>query len=138
MTIKSDNRKKIVRDFFDLVSQGRQNEGLGHFAPECRQHNPYVRGGMSALFESMAAAQNQAGDYPDPSFAVRNVIADGDMVAVHTELLASESKPRAGGLRQVHLFRFGPDDKIVEYWDVTQTVQPDMPNAANAFQEDGQ
>jgi predicted SnoaL-like aldol condensation-catalyzing enzyme len=25
------------------------------------------------------------------------------------------------------------DDKIVEYWDITQQVLPDMPNAAGAF-----
>ena len=55
------------------------------------------------------------------------------MVAAHTELLSSKSNPGEGGLRQVHLFRFGPDDKIVEYWDVTQMVRPDMPNPANAF-----
>ncbi|MDG7008526.1 MAG: hypothetical protein JRN06_09845 [Nitrososphaerota archaeon] len=55
------------------------------------------------------------------------------MVAVHTELLGSGSNPGAGGLRQVHLFRFGRGDKIVEYWDITQMVMPDMPNAENTF-----
>ncbi len=129
----SQDRKKVVRDFFALVSQGRQKEGLSFFATDCRQHNPYVRGGMEALFDSMAEVQKQAPKYPGPSFVVRNVLADGDMVAAYTELLASKSKPGEGGLRQVHLFRFGDDDRIVEYWDITQVVQPDMPNAADAF-----
>jgi len=35
-------------------------------------------------------------------------------------------------LRQVHLFRF-EGDKIVEYWDITQQVLLDMPNASGAF-----
>ena len=126
-------RKKIVRDFFDLVLQGRQKEGLSYLAPDCRQHNPYVVGGMEALFESMAAAQKEAPKHPDPSFEVKGIVAEGGMVAAHTELLSSKSNPGEGGLRQVHLFRFGPDDKIVEYWDVTQMVRPDMPNPANAF-----
>jgi predicted SnoaL-like aldol condensation-catalyzing enzyme len=129
----SQRRKKIIHDFFKLVLQGRQKEGLRFFAANCKQHNPYVHGGMDALFESMAAAQQEAPRYPDPHFAVRKVLSDGDMVAAHTELLSSKSNSGAGGLRQVHLFRFGKGDKIVEYWDITQQVGPDMPNAANAF-----
>jgi predicted SnoaL-like aldol condensation-catalyzing enzyme len=129
----SASKKKVVRDFFRLVVQGRQKEGLRFFAPTCKQHNPYVQGGMDALFESMAAAQREAPKYPDPYLAVRKIICDGDMVAAHTELLISRSDPGAGGLRQVHLFRFGKDGKIVEYWDITQQVRPDMPNPANAF-----
>ena len=127
-------RKRIVRDFFRFVFQGRQKkEGLRCFSNGCRQHNPYVHGGMGALFDAMGAVQREAPKHPDPSFAVKNVLADGDFVAVHTELLSSKSEPGEGGLRRVHLFRFDKDDKIVEYWDVTQTVEPDMPNAASAF-----
>jgi predicted SnoaL-like aldol condensation-catalyzing enzyme len=88
---------------------------------------------MDALFDSMAAAQSQSQKYPDPHFAIKSILADGDMVAVHTEFLGSKSKPGEGGLRQVHLFRFGKDNKIVEYWDITQSIMPNMPNAANAF-----
>jgi predicted SnoaL-like aldol condensation-catalyzing enzyme len=135
LDMQAQNRKRIVSDFFELVTQGRQDEGLGFFSPDCRQHNPYIRGGMKALFDGMAAAQKEAGKYPDPSFAVRSILVDGDMVAAHTELLASKSNPAEGGLRQVHIFRF-MGDKIVEYFDITQAIQPDMPNAANAFQRE--
>jgi predicted SnoaL-like aldol condensation-catalyzing enzyme len=61
---------------------------------------------------------------------IRHVLAEGDFVAVHTVL--SSSKPSEGGLRQVHLFRFS-QDKIVEYWDITQDIHEMMPNAAGAF-----
>ena len=132
-TADSQTRKRIVRNFFNLVMQGKQKEGLRFFAPDCRQHNPYVRGGMSALFDAMAAVQNEPPKFPDPHFAVKRVLADGDLVAAHVELFNSKSKPGEGGLRQVHLFRFGKGNKIVEYWDVTQMVGSDMPNAANAF-----
>jgi predicted SnoaL-like aldol condensation-catalyzing enzyme len=129
----SENRKKIVRDFFKLVGQGRQKEGLRFFAANCKQHNPYVNGGMDALFNAMTSVQQEAPKYPDPYFAVKHVIADGNMVAVHTELLTSRSKPSEGGLRQVHLFRFARSDKIVEYWDITQQIEASMSNAAGAF-----
>ena len=129
----SRDQKRIVRAFFKLVAQGKQKDGLRFFAAGCKQHNPYVRGGMDALFDSMAAAQRQSPKYPNPHFAIKGILADGDMVAVHTEFLGSRSKPEEGGLRQVHLFRFGEDSKIVEYWDITQQIMPSMPNAANAF-----
>jgi predicted SnoaL-like aldol condensation-catalyzing enzyme len=130
--MQSQNKKRVVSDFFALVMQGRQKEGLGFFAADCRQHNPYVRGGMEALFDGMAEAQKDMGDYADPSFVVRSMLVDGDFVAAHTELLGNKNRPGDGGLRQVHLFRFR-GDKIVEYWDVTQAIRKEMPNAANAF-----
>lgn len=132
-TSAQNRRKKVVRDFFKLVLQGRHQDGLRFFAVDCKQRNPYVHGGMDALFDTMTAVQQEAPSYPDPEFAVKRVLADGDVVAVHIELLSSKSKPGEGGLRQVHLFRFAKNEKIVEYWDITQQVLPDMPNAANAF-----
>ena len=99
-------------DFGELAMQGRQDEGLDFFAPDCKQHDPYIRGGMKAVFDGVTAAQKEAGKYPNPSFAVRSILVDGDMVAAHTEMFTSRSNPGEGGLRQVHLFRF-KGDKIV-------------------------
>ena len=128
----SERRKRIVSDFFSLVMEGRQMEGLRYFQADCVQHNPYTKGGMKELFASMAAAQRGGPKYTDPSFEVKSIVADGDMVAAHTVMLASKSKPPEGGLRQVHLFRFGKGDKIVEYWDITQVLQQSMPNVGGA------
>ena len=113
--------------------QGRPKDSLSYFASNCKQHNPFVKGGMDALFESMSAVQQETPKFSDPYFAIRRVPVDGNMVSVHNELLWSKSKPGEGGLRQAHLFKFGKGNKIVEYWDITQQVQPDMPNAVGAF-----
>ena len=126
-------RKKVVVDYFRLVGQGRMQEGLRYFSPDCRQHNPYIAGGMPALTDSMLSAFKEGGtQYADPYFEVKHVLAEGDVAAAYTVLLGSRTKPGEGGLRQVHLFRF-KGDKIVEYWDVTQMVTKDMPNAAGSF-----
>jgi len=129
----TQKRKKTVKDFFGLVMQGRQREGLRYFSPDCVQHNPYVKGGMKELFDSMAAVQRSAPMYSDPDFEIKSLIADGDMVAAYTVLRGSKSDPNVGGLRQIHLFRFGNDDRIVEYWDVSQMIGPEMPNVTGAF-----
>jgi predicted SnoaL-like aldol condensation-catalyzing enzyme len=129
-------RKEIVVEFFSLVSSGRPQEGLHFFAPECKTHNPYTPGSVTDLIDAMIAVQKQGaegilkGSKADFKLTIRQVLAEGDLVAVHTQI--SSSKPSEGGLRQVHLFRFS-GDKIVEYWDITQMVPQNAPNAAGAF-----
>lgn len=132
--VRSSARKTIISDFFLLVGEGRPKDGLKYFTADCVQHNPYVHGGMDALFESMMTAmKDMASKISEPDFRLRYVLEEGDIVAVYTQLLYNRSKPDVGGLRQVHLFRFGPRDKIVEYWDITQQIDGSMPNVAGAF-----
>ena len=128
--------KEIAVEFLRLVGLGKPKDGLRFFAPDCKTHNPYTAGGMDSLTDAMIAVQKQAsegiikGSKADFKLTIRQVLADGDLVAVHTQI--SSSKPSEGGLRQVHLFRFS-GDKIVEYWDITQMVPENAPNAAGAF-----
>jgi predicted SnoaL-like aldol condensation-catalyzing enzyme len=130
---KEIEHKNIAKEYFKLISAGEYKEGLRFFAPDCKTHNPFVAGSVENLTDAMIAASKDIGaQSKEPSFAVKNVLADGGFVAVHTELLNSKSNPSEGGLRQVHLFRF-EGNKIVEYWDITQQVLPNMPNASGAF-----
>ena len=130
---KEIDQKKIALEYFKLVSMGKFKEGLRFFASDCKTHNPFVSGSIEDLTEAMIEASKDLGDQTtEPDFTVKNVLADGELVAVHTELLNAKSKPSEGGLRQVHLFRF-EGDKIVEYWDITQQILSDMPNASEAF-----
>ncbi len=130
---KEEEHKKVVEEYFKLVSAGKFKDGLRFFAPDCKTHNPFVAGSMDVLIDAMIAAnKDYSPKYPEAKFTLKYVLADGDLVAAYTELMASPSKPGEGGLRQMHLFRFD-GDKIVEYWDVTQQIMPNMPNAAGAF-----
>lgn len=125
--------KAIALEFLRLAGQGRFKEGLKFFSSDCKTHNPYIAGNMDALTDAMEKANEQGtAQYPQAQFSIKHALADGDLVAIHTELLNNKTNPGQGGLRQIHLFRFEAD-KIVEYWDVTQQVLPDMPNAAGAF-----
>jgi len=129
-------RKEIAVEFLSLIGSGRPKDGLRFFAPDCKTHNPYVVGGVNELIDAMIAVQKKGsegiikGSTADFKLNIRQVLADGDIVAVHT--IVAGSNPSAGGLRQVHLFRFS-GDKIVEYWDITQMVPENAPNAAGAF-----
>jgi len=130
---EENEHKAIALEYFNLVKSGKFKEGLRFFAPDCRTHNPFVSGSIGTLTDAMISAGKDLGSQnPDPVFTVKYILADGDLVAVHTELLNSKSDYGKGGLRQVHLFRF-MGDKIVEYWDITQQILSDMPNASGAF-----
>jgi predicted SnoaL-like aldol condensation-catalyzing enzyme len=92
-----------------------------------------MSGSIEALTEAMiAASKNLSAQSSEMEFKVRQLLADGDFVAAYINVLNNKSKPAEGGLRQIHLFRF-EDDKIVEYWDITQQIMPNMPNAIGAF-----
>ncbi len=129
-------RKDNTVEFLTLIGKGKPKEGLRFFASDCKTHNPYIPGDMNALIDAMIAVQKQGpegivkGSAADFSLIIKHVLAEGDLVAVHTTL--SSSNPRDGGLRQVHLFRFS-GDKVVEYWDITQQVPENAPNALGAF-----
>jgi len=130
---KEANQKTTVMEYFKSVGEGKFKDGLRFFAPDCKTHNPFVVGNMNAIVEAMIAAnKDYAPKYPQARFALTQVLSDGDYVAAYTTLMANPSMPSEGGLRQIHLFRFD-GDKIVEYWDVTQQIMPNMPNAAGSF-----
>jgi predicted SnoaL-like aldol condensation-catalyzing enzyme len=128
-----EDRKTIIMEYFKLLGSGKFKESLRFFAPDCVTHNPYISGSVEKLTDAMIAASKEMGTQnAEPEFVVKNILADGDFVSAHTIFLNSKSKPNDGGLRQVHIFRF-KDDKIVEYWDITQQILPNMPNAGGAF-----
>ena len=129
-------RKKISVEVLSLIGSGKPKDALRFFDPECKTHNPYTPGGMIELTDAMITVQKQAsegilkGSKADFKLAINQVIAEGAMVAVYTQI--ASSKPSEGGLRQVHIFRFTAD-KIVEYSDITQNIPENAPNAARAF-----
>lgn len=129
-------RKIIAVEFLNLIAAGRPKDGLLFFDSDCKTHNPYVAGGMNELIDAMITVQKEGsegiikGSKADFKLTIRQVLADGDIVAVYTQI--SGSNPSDGGLRQVHLFRFNAD-KIVEYWDITQMIPENTPNAEGAF-----
>ena len=125
--------REIVDEYFKLIAMQKFQDVLQFFDPACKTHNPYISGSMVDISKGMAAANKEGrSQNPDASFTVRYILEEADMVAAYTNLLNDKAKPGAGGLRQVHLFRF-EGDKIVEYWDVTQQIMPDMPNTGGAF-----
>lgn len=128
--------KDITVEFLRLIGSGKPEDGLIFFDPDCKTHNPYIAGGIKELINAMIAVQKQSaegiikGSHADFKLILRQVLTDRDMAVVYTQVAGS--KPSDGGLRQVHIFRF-IGNKIVEYWDITQNIPENAPNAKGAF-----
>ena len=115
-------RKNIAVEFLNLIALGKPKDGLRFFAPECKTHNPYTGGGMNELIDAMIAVHKQGsqgiikGSTADFRLIIRKVLAEGDLVAVHTQI--SDSNPSAGGLRQGTSFPFQrrQDCRVLGYY----------------------
>jgi predicted SnoaL-like aldol condensation-catalyzing enzyme len=119
--------KQIAQQFLELVAAGNIDSAYRkHIAPEGKHHNPFFLAGFPALQEAMK--ENHA-QFPDMRLTVKNVISDGDLVAIHSHIVL---RPGETGVAAVHLFRFH-GDKIVEMWDCGQPVPADSPNKDGMF-----
>jgi len=123
----ASTHKQVALKFLDLVTMGNIDEAYQKFvAEDGKHHNPYFPAGFAALREGMK--ENHA-KFPVKQFTVKNVLADGDLGAVHSHIVLNPDEP---GVAAVHLFRFR-GDKIVELWDCGQPVLADSPNQDGMF-----
>ncbi len=67
--------------------------------------------------------------FPEKLLDIRHVVAEGDLVAVHSRVRLSPDKPE---MALAHLFRFS-GDRIVELWDVGQPAPAEMVNELGMF-----
>lgn len=122
--MNTKERKEIALKFFSLLAEPKKARRL--FSADCKHHNPFTVAGMDALLASITEVQKKNPFPAGARFDIEHVIAEREMVAVHTSL-GPDRPGKPGGIRQVHLFRFS-GDKIVEYWDITQKLPRKSPN----------
>ena len=123
----NQNNKKAALQFMKLVVAGRIDEAYNKYVDiHGKHHNISFAAGFPSLREAMKEAHIQ---FPNKHFTIKNVLSDGDLVAVHSHIVLKEG---AAGFIVVHLFRF-KKEKIMEMWDCAQAIQKDYPNNDGAF-----
>ena len=130
-TVLDDSRridgKQAAVDFLQLVVAGRIDEAYHkHIDMGGKHHNLSFAAGFLALKDAMIENHVQ---YPDKQLTVKNILGEGDLVAVHSHIVVRRGE---AGIAAVHLFRF-QGDRIVELWDFGQTLPGDSANRDGAF-----
>jgi len=128
VTNTPESNKATVREFYDLAFNQRQPaEAVAkHVGNYYRQHNPGAADGPEAFIEFASAFAHA---YPGLSIEFRRLVAENDLVAVHSRLVR---EPNDRGLAVMDLFRL-EDGKIVEHWDTVQEVPENALNANTMF-----
>ena len=120
------SRKDTAVHFLRQAAAGRVQQAYEHTTDDFIHHNAYFAGDKESLMKGMA---ENAGRFPDKTLDVKQVIEEGDLVAVLSHV---RHKPGEPGAAVVHFFRF-EDGRIAEMWDVGQEIPQDSPNENGMF-----
>lgn len=123
-----ESNKEIVLAFFKMMFEDKDVDAAmsKYVAQPFIQHDPYIADGGDPVADYYTPYFEQ---HPLASADIKRVIAEGDLVVVHS--LAKDS-PEDRGQAVIDIFRL-QDGKIVEHWDVAQDVPENPANRNTMF-----
>lgn len=102
--------------FYKMAYEGNSSKAVElYVGKDYIQHNPLVGNGKKPFIEYFDRMQ---AEYPDKSIEFVRVIAEGDLVALHTHQIW----PGGDEYVTMDFFRFDENGKIVEHWDAMQEI----------------
>lgn len=122
-----EQNKTTVVAYYETAFGGQPEEAVRlYMGGSYTQHNPEAADGPAAFIGFVHALRTAN---PDVALEIKRVIAEGDFVVTHSNLVLSPGEP---GLALADIFRL-EDGKVVEHWDVIQAVPDSSANPNGMF-----
>jgi len=128
-TTQELNRLSAIA-FYDLMfNQCKPREAVERFVGATyTQHNPHVADGKDAF---IAYFERMAREYPGKKVFFKRTVAEANLVVLHChQRWPTDPNPDWAG---IDIFRFDDQGKIVEHWDVLQTVPSEAKHGNSMF-----
>jgi len=120
------NKQNAVH-FYEMAYLGNPSQAVAQYVgDEYIQHNPVVGDGKQAFIDYFDEMHK---DYPEKTIEFVRVIAQGDLVALHTHQVWPENDQYV----TMDFFRFDDNGKIVEHWDAIQSVPSTTKNGNTMY-----
>lgn len=119
--------KENAMAFLRMAFAGNPKEAVERYVgADYKQHNPAVADGKQGFIDYFL---EMARDYPEKTIEFPRIIAEGDLVALHTH----QTWPGDDDYVTMDFFRFDQDGKIIEHWDSVQKVPPQSKNGNSMY-----
>ena len=119
------NRQTVLAFYEAGLNRKDFDAARQHFGPYYRQHNPNAADGIEG-FQTFVAFMRE--NTPHSHSEIKGSFVDADFVILHVHKITT---PGERGVAIVDIFRL-EDGKIVEHWDVSQTI-PEHTVSGNAM-----
>lgn len=124
---EQQNKDNVLK-FYDYALNDKNFAAAKPFLGEqYKQHNPTAKDGIDGFRDFIAFLKNK---YPDSHSEIKRVLVDGDYVVLHVAVTGREPNVTQA---IVDIFRLDKQHKIVEHWDVIQTVPEKSANPNGMF-----
>jgi predicted SnoaL-like aldol condensation-catalyzing enzyme len=116
-----ERNKQTVARLFDAFRAGDVDAFDDLIAEDYVQHNPQAGNGIEAVKEFFRPVG-------PVDVEVHRVIAEGDLVAAHSHY-------KTFNMAGADIWRFDDDSKMIEHWDVLQTVPETTASGNDMFSQ---
>ncbi|MGQ3888822.1 nuclear transport factor 2 family protein [Legionella sp. CNM-1927-20] len=119
--------KEVVTQFYQKALNEKDFPAAEvYMGPWYIQHNPLAKDGIEGFKQYIDYLKQT---YPQSHSEIKRILAEGDYVILHVH---SIKEPGTKGQAIVDIFRL-ENNKIVEHWDVIQTIPEESANSNGMF-----